>query len=988
MADFWSWQTKTLFNDGVTVFNPYKIQVAQSSNQFIFVDGRDGNPAKRIKISQEQKTISPTIAVYESDIGILGSTYFPSILSVKFNSTEDNQYTGIGMGSIFGYCYTQLNEYGEESMPSPLRIIDFLEWQKRGNVVDGGDYFYDAELRGSIQSISVRCRVTDVHTRGINLYRCSAYATESLRPMTTLKLVKNVEVNRAIAATANTEVVNVDIFDSYPETMVQLDYEHQIGSAGDDIALSGGTVFIANAVKQYNFPVEIATIHKITLPNPNDRNYTNQWIMLDLYDDDVCPSGESKLEGYSWTRFDIDRTVMLDTDFITPLNVWCLPINQVIKDSEGNTIKTRRLCKIQIPYIPANSSKDIYFVVGKSDLPDVGAGRFIEIINVNGTTVFNDNLNINPVRSENTLACYSSRTLTNPYSLRSDYKQVNKANEYAGGSPTVGTRNSVLYDEYAQQADEQATVILPNYTSDLEVTATNLFMPDKGYMAAFFTFTAIDVESYVKIMEVKEGAAGNPTINVYARSGINIVGVYSLLSLYAECVSDGNTDVTTEVITAKTSILSSPYYHQFYVIVSWQNNKKAVAAESTMKLCLGIMNTNGSILTGNVYETVIYENHEETVEGHYIDGNADMHIYYLTDTDPVLNFTMPLFEGDTYLDEATMLTSLKQLSRCFPYYPTGFIGIDYTTVSIVDDDYYHNANMSINQIYRVNDETPGIITWSAYGIMSALNSKNIQDEVIRIYPMRSFMPTIEHNTLLVWTRKTLGRVILSGETGDQCDYVIDFDNIGIDSADALVAISNGVAWHDGKEMYIYDDRGLHRKSLGRIAVNTGYVIKYDFKYECIWLIEDAYNAYVYDITNDNWFKYHYIGSRKVPDEFFLHKNLTTLEIDYCFLSREDYSFYTYSGANMTTKIKTKAYRIGRYSKIVRWMLKGLTYTSTTLFSYVCRLYGSLITNGNSTTTTYTGSYNKKTSVPHLRGENIQFEIDNADQVTGIEMEIE
>ncbi|HNX38858.1 MAG TPA: hypothetical protein PKI15_10910, partial [Candidatus Cloacimonadota bacterium] len=82
------------------------LQVSFDSQQFLFIDGRDGMGAQRI-------VIDSLGAITCRRFGTQQPTTAPVIRQIDNSKYEDQKFTGMPVGSILFYAYCIVNEYGE-----------------------------------------------------------------------------------------------------------------------------------------------------------------------------------------------------------------------------------------------------------------------------------------------------------------------------------------------------------------------------------------------------------------------------------------------------------------------------------------------------------------------------------------------------------------------------------------------------------------------------------------------------------------------------------------------------------------------------------------------------------------------------------------------------------------------------------------------------------------------------------------------------------
>lgn len=335
------------------------VQVAFDDNQFLWVDGRMNNKTVRVIIDIDKSIVISTI-------GVVRPLYKPEVVNVGF-SNRDDEGTAIKRGKIFLICYTYVNDKEEESNPSPVMVVDDLQYYSRGYYeldgeqyyypITGGTYHHDKNITGSITNIDIKAKIDYEGIRRINVYLAEADYPETIIPPTGFRLITSKIVPRKTAKT--------DVVIAMPASMIVASYENDIAPRGDAVTLTGGTAFIGNSVNDLDLPHEVESIWRITLSNLNKFNYTNKWIRMDLFGENMKNLiTQDVFEGVDdFKRAQLKRFRMMDSDMTTPLEVF------YYKDDGGGGYgwKLHKNIKKYIDYEGVRAYTDIHLPIPNQD---------------------------------------------------------------------------------------------------------------------------------------------------------------------------------------------------------------------------------------------------------------------------------------------------------------------------------------------------------------------------------------------------------------------------------------------------------------------------------------------------------------------------------------------------------------------------------------------------------------------------------------------
>lgn len=307
------------------------VRTSQDNYQFVWVDGRENAPARRVIINSENEIIA-------GQIGVDRPLEPPEMVAAKFDE-EDAQGTYIPKGAVLLVCYTYINSEEEESNPSPVLAIDTMQEISRGYwlkddviyhyPIDEGVYTGDTELHGSIVSFSLNIPIEGSNVRRVNIYAAYANGVEGESPATRMLLINSVRVYSG----ETDRLVKV----ASPMSAVAVSYVGDKSPAGDDIQIVNGTIFVANSVANLGLPLMPEKVWAITLRNNNPLNYVNRWFAIDLYDEsEYRPEITDYLHGLNWDEISSMALLrMFDNDLTTPLEVYHYPKDAVLKNLES-----------------------------------------------------------------------------------------------------------------------------------------------------------------------------------------------------------------------------------------------------------------------------------------------------------------------------------------------------------------------------------------------------------------------------------------------------------------------------------------------------------------------------------------------------------------------------------------------------------------------------------------------------------------------------
>lgn len=925
--------TMTLANDITDLIETDSVRVGYDSQQFVFVDGRENGGAQRITIDSEGD-------IHLRRFGTEQPKTKPTILQIDNERYEDEAYTGLPVGSILFYCYCIVNEYGERSNPSPLAICDTAQWLAKGTLELEEDYAYIDINGGSIKSVSVSCAIPQPdEAKRIELYRTGTPYFESAVPLPPLKLV----TSQAVPEGADT----VNMTDSAFASAIEADYENDSAPAGDDISLESGTVFIANAVTQTSFGYPVDKAWAITLTNRNQENYVNRWICIDIR------NSAGNFVGLSNTNAIYEANYrFVYSDMITPITAWGTKANtdgsvHTFTDIvSGDTLYYHNLVWLQVPYIAANSDTTIY-LVQYSDNVDETYGSNIQVLTEGNSRTFLDSWIDNPVRDENCKISVGRIVTTPPVTDGWQAAWGNKANAFWKAT-TTGT----------QIWDNQGTIIqaLPiyDYSENSAVSYNNSMPWTHTGGAAAFTYSGVkgmgDADSgYFYIFAKLNASYSIDDVKlaaiVFGRNSSIVIALDNAVGGKSLAVKIGDDDdspyeVYQHPLTGGTHL---------FAFVSWQRDFNATGADVDQKTLLKVATLEWSAGLPTYTET--YHNNapklkEVNEPAVYIYEN-----YIYLDSD-IKASGYWCFNMGEFIDNDYEILALSRFDTHFKDYVIGVRNFERTL------DTVGNVNVAIEALELENSRKPGKIRWSNGGAVPDLYEHNIFEAAVRIVPLKSFQPTDEHNTLLIWTEKNVLRMGLSGINQEASAVITEARGIGLQNPDCLVQVADGVIWSEKTGIYCLSAGGLKEIGQRRVTLDVYERAIYDPYHREVLFVKSDSTAMVYSLDYDVWSQVDY----GVEPQGYL-------EIDGAghLLSAEGIYELEPDGDTLTPRILTR--KIPARNKINRLTLHSEA-GNVKAFIHNHRL---AVTPKE--TATYALGKDDPKGIPQLSGDYVQFEIE-------------
>lgn len=973
--------------DGI---NGAHVRAVWDATQFLFVDGRAGGRAKRILVEANGTIVG-------SDLGVAQPTQAPVVNAVLASPTSRGEHTLVPVGATLYYTFCCVNKFGERGNPSPVAIYSQHHRMQKGAFVEN-DYTYSEEHTGEIVSVHLTCTIDHPElTDRVELYRAFTEYTEESDAYPQPVLVRSVVTNGASS---------VIIADISPASIQAADSENDVAPAGDDIAISGGTIFIGNAVSMNPLPALTTRAWSIVIPNTGQLNYSNQWFYLALLDKTHgIALSQPYLDGLdNWNDADVVNYQFLAGDLATNLSAFYYPQATEITMPDGETCHTNGMFLVQIPYVPALQDTVIYLaqIPGVNMISTLASPSMLPL----STRVSN------PVRSAMTAYAGMTDQLSNlmcTYNPESK-NRANHYNDWVEENVVVGTDGEELRHDgfYTKTLSNRLYLShpTPSTTNGISASLENSGLMTRGgfaYVGIKFNHTdnVVNNVAYHKVLSL-----GNESTNIAIFYWRDASKAIILGRIYRNSAPDKRT-----FVYAQADLPAGGSWDDYaWLYISWDKQVKEGEQIET-PMCVSLYQyyaTSTStilplIASGTEVCARFSASDPETAMDTFLtDGGKTLTLYhgdpvaeqfpvpppalgeppimlgfnlaYITPDYAVPHFMGPYVQFGSYVSDPFEVQALHTWDTLMPSGHLGWrgeIGLNGDQAVAVNA-----AGLSISPVVIDAERSAGRIRWSRGGAVPDLHERNIFDEVTRIVPIKSFMPVVEHATILIWT--TSGRLyrMLLDSANELSSIVVERENVPLTSPDALAVTRDGVVWQSPQTLYFYSEAGL--KDIGTYRVFPGdySCLPNPAEHEVMFIPATGTVMLVYNAANDTWA---WRDHGRIPGAYFTHRNQICI-------------FDAATGALMGAGIDRQVYLSGSLTtggidahpaRIRRIWLRGKT---ADLFAIQARIHHHRVTPGYTDSPLYGGRANAPLAIPNLSGDLVQFIVSNIDQIKYIDIE--
>lgn len=650
--------------------------------------------------------------------------------------------------------------------------------------------------------------------------------------------------------------------------------------------------------------------------------------------------------------------------------------------AQDNNVHCRCLSMIRGCVIPSNTEKTLYLVEHKEDPKN--EGRFIELTDdyagdnqININDFYREKLIRNPIQDIDTVVVSQMHEIegANYPGGDIDTRMRNAANIFdelwddeSGGQEPHGVRPILtgIPDPYLR-----TNAILNAYTLEQgsPLTAphvrrirTNNKLTETGTMWCRWTLKvpgSVRIEPILRVEEGGVGSADADAIGAIMRMSDRGGGLYAVgVDVYS------SSQQSLRIGSFSISIPVGTYPVCCGMVVSW---RRVTAFGDNTQYTVAILINN----------TLKFFHH--TLEFHSVDMNNDMLLVHSVKESYYGDNIYPHWLGlrlNSYVENEWQALSIL---RFMPFYPTDGIGA-YNEFGLIGTNQigFMNSNVDIGVMQISNDIRPGRVTWGSQYSRSAMNEININENVLALASVRSFQPSDEHNTVLIFTPDNVYMLSLLGMNAEDYRLLKFISGIGIANKYAICATHSGIVWLSDHGLMEISANGVANISKGTMDMTNVSTITYDGEHNWIWArgtVSDKDICFVFQCDERVWWEYR---GDVMPDDFIGGVK------DGAWVSYADKKVYEHgdesNGGDNT--IRTKAIMpLGK--KIGR--IKAISSMPSASYSLSAKLYGENIENSE-TSSTVTAYTNRKTAIPGLSADYIQLILSGIRDVITIQTE--
>ena len=893
------------------------------------------NPGRYIQIDKDG-------LIESGNLGI-DAPLSPIVVS---GSGDDNRYADVisldtGMtverGNILQYCYTVEDKYGSESNPSPITTQDKVTFRYPDATSPTGfkQYWFSTVISG----MSKQQYQPNVQERlkYFNIYRRDVEYREGV-------IGKSFQLIRRVPIDASTFI------DSSSEELSPISYLNGISQPSSDILEAGRVVYLGGVFpSDVSFPHRFDRYVEMRIANNNEIDYVNPVIKIVLNSVTLGISDWDNVLGENRGKIRIYMN-----DAITPV-----PVNVISRNGTTLTVY------IKPPFLNMSTVTTLYIAIADGKEHGVPSqynthilGKFYQdgLDNVSSQAVLDINrpLSVSHKICTNvpyvSLASSSGNYLYNLANMLAQGNIKSKTGSVSTwtGIPTSGSPTS--YGSYALTSDGRH--------AEYELVST----------------PTMPVLAVLDIVHIPRGflssGAGTVYDTIFECGNLKLIHIY--LSSYRQSA--------IYLVTHGTVNLTNP--DRTKLLYTYTN----VSEHFPRRLQLSIYITKTSVR--------VYDRNNQNPSGGigYVApiGGAIASGFPEAALEKTVYLFKPQNTGATFSNIGNNVVTRFDLIEM----PT----LSYDEMVSAMLNIPNNVTFARNMLNTAvtleskdfkKGSTPSNVMWSDLNgtVFSELDFKKMQEPVLRIVQAPSFLKQQYQNTVVVFTRNTITRLVLNSDmTASNSDQVGEYVAGGLYAIDSLVFGGNTLYWlsEDGVISWSPEGIGNISKEVISIPVHTNYVGAWIHKNNQ-YLLHDKGSgiSYVYHVFNGKWTTFTGISFVKTAN-----LNLGSEASSKILLLQSNGQISEYPGNEPTSankRIVTKEYYTGN-KKALRFRCywdRNAASPSIKVSAYNHFLSANMIEKTYESPARYEWIY-----LPNgLWGETLQFSIDNSIALSKIDIDI-
>lgn len=871
------WALTNVFSD---LLPDFKVSYYTGYSRVLIADGY--HPGRFIQISKE-------LVLQYDDLGIEAPRYLPTVSEVGADNTyaevgQDNTGMTIERGNILQYCYTVEDKYGMESNPSPVVTQSKMMFKyPDASTPTGYKWYWRKSTVSGFRADQYKAHIRE-KLKYFNIYRRDTQYLEG-----TVAEQFHLVYRKAISFGTN-ETYN----DTSQESYGDISYTRGKSPASDQIIESSGVVYLVGVKSAgISFPFDFDRVYKINITNDNSIDYVNAPIGIKLL------LVELGIDNMAFYIANPHRLRIFYKDLITPI-----PVIYASR-SEQNTI----VLYAKVPVLDRNSLTTLYLCLAEySDgITDTAwdSYRYGKWFDVSGDWSQQEVFDRVPrIRNSNVIVQTAA-----PYDGVPTNYAINLANGNAHGTINQGTLT-------------QTTISYPLKASEL-LDGGIRYESYFAYNLNNMSYEIDDFENGLLYQRVTENAY---SFTVYL--DISAPDLFSLRTITPPLVQRyqkrlfqyGRYHLLLEKSLQDLTKLSLVLWdgdrgyspHKYQLLATFPLTTPGQTYN--LRICFSVNSGRACRLL------VVNGNNNEVL---YMGGKT-LSVNFNLNDHPIYNIGVSQNEktNDTIkrfeIIANSYLVNREDMMRGIYFYPqylTAPIGEDILTKT------FDNDSITIEPVGEFDLESTNEknrMQWSDVTgyYFNSLDFVTVSEQIKAIVAAPSFLKQQYQNTVIVMTRNTVNRVILSDDLtkmAQRPDNVIpEYASGGLYAEDSLVQAFNGLLWLSESGVLFWNPDGIRNISRGIIDIPEdpqakGCYCAVNMQY---WLYSSGV-IYVYHLLNNAWTRFDGISIAQVR-----YLNLGEDTANKLLILDTENNFVEYPGANVSNQydyeITTKQFRLDNY----------------------------------------------------------------------------
>lgn len=788
--------SKTLLLDR----SPERAKYHSSPDRLLIADGT--HPLLQCYVTIRNELVYFTLGLraprYAPEVSLAGDDQF------YVEPAAVDRGMGIEKGNILQYCYTVEDIYGAESNPSPICTEHGLMWKyPDADAPDGYAYYwYRTKISGLLDSQYTETERSRL--KYFNIYRRDIEFIEG-NIATSFVLVKRLSITST----------GVYVDDS-GENLADISYENDVSPITNNVVGTGSAIFLsADKNAHHMFPFDFDEYLTLSVDNNNNIDYALAvigikvpWIAAGKYDVSSV---------FRDIPANIDKIRLYFEDMITPLPV-------IYAKYEANLLLITKL-----PHLDRNRKTQLYLALASASagvddalLQTYATGRFQSVADLTDQNVF-----YKPGVQSNSqiLLSYYVGAWYNAENLK---VMPNKANETNNGE-------SAHYDlGWYDSAFDNVRIFAGNnthqtLTKTVKPANVSYLSEEKNDINWETLLCENDLAVLAMIRYVCRGAGdgSSNTLEIRIPDSATKQGVYILdASTYLEfrMTFGANTPVgyvfpgtrakaEERINPDELGLESFEAGQELYISLLWQRNScYAIVRNGSYEVFRKV----NSFFVPDAYSpwpTADAAERDFAYRFQYRAGGGGAPFAY-TEEELILLDVRTNFGGYAESEAEDVIRSFE----CgIPYYrsPVG------ARIWDAKADWDNNGTVEIKwSPVLTTAGTPTDLRWSdiSGGAFPSLNSHNVKEPILAIVDVPSFLQQEYQNTIVVFTRNTVSRLVLSDDLTQMAsredNLIKEFSYGGLYAPNSLVNTPFGLVWLSEAGLLLWSPEGVQPLTSG------------------------------------------------------------------------------------------------------------------------------------------------------------------------------